>query len=173
MAEALEVPPEALPAEAPSRCAELTKELRDRLEQEGRQALGPVSRKQWQEAAVRIAKLQLWAASLVASSLETRKELFEDAVARLHRTPGTRVLVAGHTHEPPRVVDVGDGLFYANAGTWTASDPNAGSCEEAERFWRTPNDKIHSPSPVVVIDLEGGKLASPPSILDVGVRRAP
>jgi len=169
VAEALDVPPEVLPSEAPSRCAALTKELRDDLERAGRDALGPLSKENWQAAAMRIAKLQLWGASLVASSLDTQEELLKYAVSQLEKTPGARVLVAGHTHEPPRVVSVPGGRFYVNVGTWTASDVRLDSCEKAERYWRTPNDKSRSPSPVAVIDLDSGKLVPGlPSILDMG-----
>ena len=90
LAEALEVPPEGFPSEAPSRCAELTKELWDELEREGREAMAPVSGEQWQATATRIAKLQLWGASLVASSLETQKGVYDYAVSQLRRTPDTR-----------------------------------------------------------------------------------
>jgi UDP-2,3-diacylglucosamine pyrophosphatase LpxH len=172
MAEALDVPPEVLPSVPSgerSRCAELTKQLRDELEREGRAALGPVSSEQWQATVMRIAKLQSWAVSLVASSLETQKGVFDEAVSQLGRTPGAQVLVAGHTHEPPRVVNVADGMFYVNVGTWTASDLSLDSCEEAERSWRNPNNKSKSPSPVVVINLANGKLVPPlPSVIDVG-----
>jgi UDP-2,3-diacylglucosamine pyrophosphatase LpxH len=171
VAEALEVPVEAMPSEAPSRCAELAKELRDELEREGRDAIGPLSKEHWQATAVRIAKLQLLGASLVASSLETQKQLFDHAVSLLRKTPGARVLVAGHTHESPRVASVAGGMFYVNVGTWTASDLSLDSCEAAERYWRKPNDRSRSPSPVAVINLANGRLASPlPSILDVGVQ---
>lgn len=170
VAEALDVPPDLIPPEAPSRCAELTKELQDDLERQGSDAIGPLSKQNWQATAVRMAKLQLLGASLVASSLETQKGLFDYAVSRLRQTPGARVLVAGHTHESPRVANLADGMFYVNVGTWTASDLSLGSCEEAERYWRKPSNKSASRSPVAVINLANGKLVPPlPSILDVGV----
>lgn len=169
VAESLEVPPEVIASQPPSPCALLTSKLRDELAREGSEAIGPVSKATWEVTALRVARLELLASSLVASTLHTQEELFKYAVSQLDRTPGSAVFVAGHTHEQARVVGVADGKFYVNVGTWTASDVNLRSCEEAERFWRNPGEQAQSKRPVAVINLEHGRLASPPpGIVEVG-----
>jgi UDP-2,3-diacylglucosamine pyrophosphatase LpxH len=169
VAEVLDVPPDVLPSRVPSGCAELTKRLQDQLAKVGNDAIAAVSKEPWQVTALRVAKLEQWAQSLVASSRETQQRLLDDAVAQMRRTPGTKVLVAGHTHEPPRVVEVADGRFYVNVGTWTASDSSLTSCEQAEQLWWNAGKGFPSRSPVAVINLANGRLAAPlPRIVDVG-----
>jgi len=166
MAEALEVPPPA-PSELP--CGALTKKLKDELKQVGTDAADWVSRKPLAAIALRAAKLQQWGQSLVASTLETQKALYDLAVSQLRNTPGAQVLVAGHTHQAPQVVKLPDGSFYVNVGTWTASDASIDSCEEAELHWRKQSARFSSRSPVAVINLEHGRLVAPlPGILYLG-----
>jgi hypothetical protein len=158
VAKALEVPQEALTAELP--CGELTKKLKDELKQVGTDAVGWVSRKRWEAIAMQAIKLEQWGQSLVASSLATQRALHDYAITLLRSTPGARVLVAGHTHEPARVEKLPGDVIYVNVGTWTAADSRLASCEEAELHWREPGG-FSSRSPVAVINLDHGRLVAP------------
>lgn len=73
-----------------------------------------------------------------------------------------RVFVAGHTHEPALVEDVGEGGYYANSGTWTLSHNGLEDCDQAVAAWPK---SFSSRSPVIVINVNpGGRLEGAPEV---------